>query len=96
MIAFEDIPFLEATVVFLTATYIFEMYLQFRQHLKLNESEIPDELKGIVTQDVFDKARAYSRDKSWFTFANSTFDHIETVVCVQTHRLAVVPWAVAW
>lgn len=80
----DALPYKEATIAFLTATYLFEMYLQYRQHRLFSVTQIPTELQGVVSQDVYDKARRYSRDKSWYVFANMTFSQIETVVCTWT------------
>lgn len=67
-------------MVFITATYLFEMYLQFRQHRRYNITEMPVELKGIIPQETFDKARVYGRDKSWYIFASQTWTQIETML----------------
>lgn len=78
---YDGVPYREATVLFLTATYTFEMYLQMRQHKRFSVPEVPIELRGVISQETYDKSRLYGRDKSWYIFANQTWGQIETTVC---------------
>ncbi|KAH7846648.1 hypothetical protein Vadar_016459 [Vaccinium darrowii] len=48
--------------------YIFETYLDWRQHTALKLSTLPKTLEGIISQEKFEKSRAYSLDKSHFQF----------------------------
>eukprot|EP00123_Amoebidium_parasiticum_P013678 comp22093_c0_seq1/m.32226 comp22093_c0_seq1/g.32226 ORF comp22093_c0_seq1/g.32226 comp22093_c0_seq1/m.32226 type:complete len:459 (-) comp22093_c0_seq1:782-2158(-) len=89
-----DIPYLEGSLIFLTMVFFWEMYLQVRQHRKFYESEIPAPIRGIITQEVFDKARAYGKDKSWFTLASQTFNHVETLLVLYLGGLPFL-WKIA-
>ncbi|XP_071441907.1 CAAX prenyl protease 1 homolog [Hetaerina americana] len=52
---------------FLWLEYIWEFYLLRRQHSVYRETkEVPQELKGILDEETFRKARLYSLDKSTF------------------------------
>ena len=81
---YDGFPYREATVVFFWLTYFFEMYLQYRQHRRFSIAQIPVELQGVISQEVYDKSRAYGRDKSTYMFAYQTFSLIETTVCEQS------------
>ncbi|PQM35629.1 hypothetical protein Pyn_17718 [Prunus yedoensis var. nudiflora] len=48
--------------------YIFETYLDLRQHTALKLPTLPKTLEGVISQEKFEKSRAYSLDKSHFHF----------------------------
>eukprot|EP00124_Ichthyophonus_hoferi_P002823 Ihof_evm3s212 gene=Ihof_evmTU3s212 len=77
-----DIPYLEGTLIFLTLVFSWEYYLQLRQHAKFLDKNIPVAIQGVITQEVFEKARVYGRDKSWFTLFNKAFSHFETMIFI--------------
>ncbi|XP_050693434.1 CAAX prenyl protease 1 homolog [Eriocheir sinensis] len=59
------------------ATYMWEEYLAYRQRRVYREKkEPPVELKDIMEKDSYDKARAYSIDKSNFSLISGAFDQI--------------------
>lgn len=43
--------------------YIFETYLDKRQHAALKLPTLPKPLEGLISQEKFEKSRAYSLDK---------------------------------
>ena len=43
--------------------YIFETYLDMRQHSALKLPSLPKTLVGVISQEKFEKSRAYSLDK---------------------------------
>lgn len=57
--------------------YIWETYLDFRQHQKLCEKDRPAKIVDIVDQEKFDKAQSYGRDKSSFAFVKGVVSMIE-------------------
>ncbi|CAA6673732.1 unnamed protein product [Spirodela intermedia] len=61
-------PYLEAVLGFMICVYIFETYLDIRQHAALKLPTLPKQLEGVVSQEKFVKSRAYSLDKSYFHF----------------------------
>ncbi|XP_034204659.1 CAAX prenyl protease 1 homolog isoform X2 [Prunus dulcis] len=61
-------PFLEAVIGFMILMYIFETYLDLRQHTALKLPTLPKTLEGVIGQEKFEKSRAYSLDKSHFHF----------------------------
>lgn len=71
-----QIPYLELTVVFITAVFALESYLDFRQLGRFHKNNgIPKELKEHVKQETFDKSIAYRKDtfglkiiESYFSF----------------------------
>lgn len=50
--------------------YIFESYLDVRQHAAHKLPKLPKPLMGVISQDKFEKSRAYSLDKSYFHFVH--------------------------
>lgn len=44
-------------------TYLFETYLDLRQHAALKLPTLPKPLVGVISHEKFEKSRAYSLDK---------------------------------
>ncbi|CAI9781542.1 unnamed protein product [Fraxinus pennsylvanica] len=63
-------PYMEAVVGFMIFVYIFETYLDLRQHAALKLPTLPKPLMGVISQEKFEKSRAYSLDKSYFHFVH--------------------------
>lgn len=63
-------PYMEAVVGFMILMYIFETYLDLRQHAALKLPTLPRTLEGVISQEKFEKSRAYSLDKSHFHFVH--------------------------
>ncbi|XP_031114189.1 CAAX prenyl protease 1 homolog [Ipomoea triloba] len=63
-------PYMEAVVGFMILMYIFETYLDIRQHAALKLPTLPKPLVGVISQEKFEKSRAYSIDKSDFHFVH--------------------------
>lgn len=64
-------PYLEAVVGFMIFMYFVETYLDLRQHAALKLPQLPKPLEGVVSQEKFEKSRAYSIDKSRFHFVHA-------------------------
>ncbi|CAN4108983.1 unnamed protein product [Withania somnifera] len=58
------------SVSFMILMYIFESYLDVRQHAAHKLPTLPKPLVGVISQDKFEKSRAYSLDKSYFHFVH--------------------------
>ncbi|KAE8721324.1 CAAX prenyl protease 1-like protein [Hibiscus syriacus] len=56
-------PYMEAVVGFMILMYLFETYLDLRQHAALKLPTLPKTLEGVISQEKFEKSRAYSLDK---------------------------------
>ncbi|CAI9101984.1 OLC1v1000166C3 [Oldenlandia corymbosa var. corymbosa] len=63
-------PYMESVVCFMILVYIFESYLDLRQHSALKLPTLPKPLVGLISQEKFEKSRAYSLDKSIFHFVH--------------------------
>ncbi|CAH8323947.1 unnamed protein product [Eruca vesicaria subsp. sativa] len=50
--------------------YVFETYLDMRQHTALKLPNLPKTLVRVISQEKFEKSRAYSLDKSHFHFVH--------------------------
>ncbi|CAN7009482.1 CAAX prenyl protease 1 homolog isoform X2 [Brassica rapa] len=64
------IPYMETVVGFMIVMYVFETYLDLRQHTALKLPTLPKTLVGVISQEKFEKSRAYSLDKSHFHFVH--------------------------
>lgn len=53
---------------FMILMYIFETYLDIRQHAALKLPTLPKTLEGVISQEKFEKSRAYSLDKRFVFF----------------------------
>ncbi|XP_047323648.1 CAAX prenyl protease 1 homolog [Impatiens glandulifera] len=82
-------PYMEAVVGFMILMYIFESYLDIRQHRALKLPTLPKTLEGVISMEKFEKSRAYSLDKSCFHFVHELF----TILMDSAILLcAVLPW----
>ncbi|XP_058737395.1 CAAX prenyl protease 1 homolog [Vicia villosa] len=82
-------PYMEAVVGFMVFMYIFETYLDLRQHSAHKLPSLPKSLEGVISQEKFEKSRAYSLDKSRFHFVHS----FVTIVTDSTILyFKVLPW----
>lgn len=48
--------------------YVFETYLDLRQHAAYKLPTLPKTLEGVISQEKFEKSRAYSLDKRFLLF----------------------------
>ncbi|CAL9044647.1 unnamed protein product [Musa banksii] len=82
-------PYLEAVLGFMIFMYFFETYLDIRQHAALKLTNLPKPLEGVISQEKFERARAYSIDKSGFHFI-----HEAVTILMDTAILyfGILPW----
>ncbi|OIW17374.1 hypothetical protein TanjilG_22486 [Lupinus angustifolius] len=69
--------------------YFFETYLDLRQHSALKLPTLPRTLVGVISQDKFQKSRAYSLDKSRFHFVH---EFVTIVMDSTILFFGVLPW----
>jgi hypothetical protein len=69
-------PYLECTITFLMAVWVFETYIDYRQHQKYKEAELPKALVGIISEEKYLKAQIYGLDKSRFGFISDGISQI--------------------
>lgn len=53
---------------FMILMYVFETYLDWRQHSALKLPTLPKTLEGVISQEKFEKSRAYSLDKRFSSY----------------------------
>ncbi|XP_042388917.1 CAAX prenyl protease 1 homolog [Zingiber officinale] len=84
-----EFPYLEAVLGFMICMYIFETYLDIRQHAALKLPNLPKPLLGVISDEKFERARAYSIDKSYFHFV-----HEAVTIVMDTAILyyKILPW----
>lgn len=82
-------PYLESVVGFMVLVYFFETYLDIRQHRSLKLPTLPKALQGIISQEKFEKSRAYSLDKSHFHFVHQA---VATVTSIAMLFFGILPW----
>ncbi|KAK9478280.1 peptidase family M48-domain-containing protein [Lipomyces japonicus] len=58
---------------FSATQYLFETYLDLRQHKVLQRTKPPATLEGVIEQETFDKSQEYNRTKSRFGFIRSFY-----------------------
>ncbi|CAI9785979.1 unnamed protein product [Fraxinus pennsylvanica] len=82
-------PYMEAVVGFMIFVYIFETYLDLRQHCAIKLPTLPKPLMGVISVEKFEKSRAYSLDKSHFHFVH------ELVIILMDSAIlyfGILPW----
>ncbi|KAK4415916.1 CAAX prenyl protease 1 [Sesamum alatum] len=82
-------PYMEAVVGFMILVYLFETYLDLRQHTALKLPTLPRPLLGVISQEKFEKSRAYSLDKSHFHFVHEL---VTIVMDCAILYFGVLPW----
>jgi len=75
----QTLPFFEFVLIFMNIVYIFETYLDYRNHLKYKTLKLPVKLNNLVKEDVFIKSQKYNLDKSTFGFIEGFIGHIITL-----------------
>lgn len=55
-------------IILAVSIYLFQQYINYRQHRTLFSKTIPEKIRAIIKPDEFEKARLYSLDKSSFNF----------------------------
>ena len=55
---------------FMILVYFFETYLDLRQRAALKLPTLPKTLVGVISQEKFEKSRAYSLDKRFVLYCN--------------------------
>jgi len=69
-------PFYEFVIIFINIVYLFETYLDYRNHLKYKTLQLPTKLNNLVKEDVFIKSQKYNLDKSTFSFIEGFIGHV--------------------
>lgn len=67
-IVYDEIIFLKICIRFagfMILMYIFETYLDIRQHRALKLPTLPKPLVGVISGEKFERSRAYSLDKRY-------------------------------
>ncbi|CAN1293164.1 CAAX prenyl protease 1 homolog [Linum perenne] len=82
-------PFLEVVVGFMIVMYIFETYLDLRQLAAYKLLTLPRPLQGVISQEKLEKSRAYSLDKSYFSFVH---DFVSIVLDSAILWYGILPW----
>ncbi|KAK3826896.1 MAG: peptidase family M48-domain-containing protein [Linnemannia elongata] len=69
----DTFPYKEFVLGVMFAVFLWEEYLRFRYYGKLCATVVPIALREHVSQETFDKAQAYGRDKARFGFVETVF-----------------------
>ncbi|KAE8697245.1 CAAX prenyl protease 1-like protein [Hibiscus syriacus] len=80
---------MEAVVGFMLLMYLFETYLDFRQHAALKLPTLPKTLQGVISQEKFKKSRAYCLDKSHFHFVH---EFVTILIDAAILFFGILPW----
>ncbi|KAG0363146.1 hypothetical protein BG005_002660 [Podila minutissima] len=73
-------PYKEFVLGFMLLVFSWEEYLRFRHYRNLCSKERPKALREHVTDEEFQKAQAYGRDKAAFGFVETLVDHIQSAL----------------
>ena len=70
------LPWQENKIVLLAVgltvfVWAFQQYFNWRQHRRLLQKQMPSKVRQLVSEEAFEKARLYSLDKSYLSFATS-------------------------
>ncbi|KAK3028763.1 hypothetical protein RJ639_037984 [Escallonia herrerae] len=84
-----DLDLVQLSAGFMILMYIFETYLDLRQHRAYKLPTLPKTLEGVISQEKFEKSHAYSLDKSRFHFV-----HEFVTILMDTAILffGILPW----
>ncbi|KAL6130994.1 hypothetical protein ACLB2K_069372 [Fragaria x ananassa] len=82
-------PFLEAVISFMILMYNFETYLDLRQHAALKLPTLPRTLEGVISQEKFEKSRAYCLERSNFHFVH---DFVTLLMDTAILFYRILPW----
>lgn len=83
------LPYLESVLGFMVLIYIFETYLDIRQHTALKLPRLPKPLEGVISQEKFGKSRAYSLDRSHFHFVHGA---VTILMDITILYFGILPW----
>ncbi|CEP19164.1 hypothetical protein [Parasitella parasitica] len=76
----DRVDYKQFVLAFSCIVYVFEQYLNYRQHTRYLMPKRPSELADIVSEDDFKKAQAYNYEKSRFAFVEGLYKQVETVL----------------
>ncbi|XP_030457217.1 CAAX prenyl protease 1 homolog [Syzygium oleosum] len=82
-------PYMEAVVGFMILMYFIETYLDLRQHAAHKLPTLPKTLEGVISQEKFEKSRAYSLDKSCFHFVH---EFVSILMDSAILLFGILPW----
>ncbi|KAE8665794.1 hypothetical protein F3Y22_tig00112528pilonHSYRG00008 [Hibiscus syriacus] len=80
---------MEAVLGLTLLMYLFETYLDFRQHAALKLPTLPKTLQGVISKEKFKMSRAYCLDKSHFHFVHEFFTILIDVAII---FFGILPW----
>ncbi|KAF7731263.1 hypothetical protein EC973_000679 [Apophysomyces ossiformis] len=75
----DGVDYKQNVIIFSTAIYAFEQYLNYRQYRLYLLTDRPENLTDIVSESVFKKSQSYNLDKSRFGFVHNAFKQLETI-----------------
>ncbi|CAO3571417.1 unnamed protein product [Mortierella alpina] len=82
-------PYKELVLGFMYIVFLWEEYLRYRHYRNLCSKVRPKALSDYVTEEQFQKAQAYGRDKAQFGFIESVFTQIQSTLTITMNFL---PW----
>ncbi|XP_044756058.1 CAAX prenyl protease 1 homolog [Coccinella septempunctata] len=89
MILIDPLTLKYIILLFIWIEFIWEMYLSIRQRKKVQDTEeVPKELKNVMNEQTFQKARLYTLAKSQFGFYKDTFSLVVTTFVIYSDLLS--------
>ncbi|KAJ2994140.1 CAAX prenyl protease 1 [Globomyces sp. JEL0801] len=75
----DGVPWKTYAIYFMMIVYVWETYLDIRQHLRLKLKTLPKALNGIIEKATFEKSSAYGLDKSSFHFVSAFINQVQGI-----------------
>ncbi|KAG0068391.1 hypothetical protein BGZ89_004794 [Linnemannia elongata] len=85
----DTFPYKEFVLGVMSTVFLWEEYLRFRYYRKLCATQVPIALREHVSQETFDKAQAYGRDKARFGLVETVFSLVQNALSIVYDFL---PW----
>ncbi|KAJ3324776.1 CAAX prenyl protease 1 [Boothiomyces sp. JEL0866] len=89
---YDSIPWKDLVVGFIVTIYLWETYLDLRQHSLLKKNIIPKALAGVITKEKFAQSNAYNIDKSRFKIMYQSIYNVAQIIIAIQYDLFPIAW----
>ncbi|KAJ3308973.1 CAAX prenyl protease 1 [Boothiomyces sp. JEL0838] len=89
---YDSVPWKDLVVGFIVTIYLWETYLDLRQHSLLKRNIIPQALAGVITKEKFAQSNAYNIDKSRFKIMYQGIYNIAQIIVAIQYDLFPICW----
>ncbi|KAJ3271780.1 CAAX prenyl protease 1 [Terramyces sp. JEL0728] len=89
---YDSVQWKDLVVGFIVAIYLWETYLDLRQHSRLKKNIIPQALAEVITKEKFAQSNAYNIDKSRFKIMYQGIYNIAQIILAIQYDLFPIVW----